>query len=235
MEAHRHFGKPASGSRNKGLNNRRTAILVAAVSAVLAAALIYMFVTHYRKTTVVPVVPQDTTVWVASQPIPAGTPQSQISADDLMKATQVPPSQVVAGALTDPSVVAGEATSIAIVAGQQVTAADFTKTATNTITPFIKGDQRGVAFTMDSEQGLTSYLQPNNTVDIMGLYNNTSTLLAKDITIIANSQGLIVLRLTDKEALLITAATLRDTLWLSLRPTVKATNSVQVGAVGSLG
>lgn len=235
MEAHRHFGKPASGGRNKGLTNRNTAILVAAVSAVLAAALIYLFVTHYRKTTVVSVVPQESTVWVASQAIPAGTPQSQIAAAGLFKQTKVPPSQVVVGALSDPSVVAGEATSVAIVAGQQVTAGDFTKTPANSITPFIKGDQRGVAFTFDSEHGLTGYLAPNDTVDVMGLAKNTSTLLAKNITIIANSGGLIVLRLTDKQALLITAATLKDSLWLTMRPTVKATNSVQVGAVGSLG
>jgi Flp pilus assembly protein CpaB len=235
MEAHRHFGKPTVGGRNKGLNNRTTAIFVAAVSALLAAALIYLFVTHYRKTTVVPVVPQDATVWVASQTIPAGTPQSQIAAGGLLKEAQVPPSQVVVGALTDPSVVAGEATSVAIVAGQQVTAGDFTKTPSNAITPFIKGDQRGVAFTMDGEHGLTGFLAPNDTVDVMGMAGTTSTLLAKNITIIANTQGLLILRLTDKEALLITAATLKDTLWLTMRPTVKATNSVQVGAVGSLG
>jgi hypothetical protein len=60
-------------------------------------------------------------------------------------------------------------------------------------------------------------------------------LLVKDVTIIANSSGLIVLRLTDKQALLISAATVKDSLWLTMRPSIKATNSVQVGAVGSLG
>jgi Flp pilus assembly protein CpaB len=237
MEAHRHFGKPAAGGSNKGLNNRSTQILVAGVSALLAGALIYLFVTHYNKTSTPPVVPQDSTVWVASQAIPAGTPQSQLSADGLIKATQVPASQVVAGAISDPTVVAGEATSVAIVAGQQVTAGDFTRTPVNSITPFIKGDQRGVAFTFDSEHGLTTWLQPNDTVDIMGLNAaaDTSTLLAKNITIITNSAGLLVLRLTDKQALVITAASAKYTLWLTMRPTVKATNSVKVGTVGSLG
>jgi Flp pilus assembly protein CpaB len=237
MEAHRHFGKPASGSSNKGLNNRSTQILVAGVSALLAGALIYLFVTHYNKTSTPPVVPQDSTVWLASQAIPAGTPQSQLSAGGLIKATQVPASQVVVGAISDPSVVAGEATSVAIVAGQQVTAGDFTRTAVNSITPFIKGDQRGVAFTFDNEHGLTTFLQANSTVDVMGLNTSlkTSTLLAKNITIIANTSGLVVLRLTDKQALVITAATSTDSLWLTMRPTVKATNSVQVGTVGTLG
>jgi Flp pilus assembly protein CpaB len=232
MEAHRHFGKSA-GSSNKGLNNRTTQIFVAAVSALLAAALIYLFVTHYNKSTAPPVVVPDSTVWVASQTIPAGTPQSQVAAGGLIKSTQVPPSQVVPGAISNPSVVAGEATSVAIVAGQQVTAGDFARTQVNSITTFLKGDQRGVAFTLDSEHGLTSFLQPNDTVDIMAVSGASSELLVKDVTIIANNSGIVVLRLTDKQALLVTAATGKDALWFSMRPTIKATNSVQVGAVGT--
>lgn len=236
MEAHRHFGKPASGRRNQGLNNRRTAILVAAVSAVLAAALIYAFVTHYRKTAAAPVVVPNATVWVAAKTIPVGTPQSQIAAAGLLKATEVPASQVVAGAITDPSTIAGESTSVAIVAGQQVTAADFTRAPADSLTPFIKGDQRGVAFTMDSEHGLTNYLQPNDTVDVLATNGKGSTeLLVKDVTIIANTDGIVVLRLTDKQALLVTAATGKYALWFAMRPTVNATNSVQVGAVGTAG
>jgi Flp pilus assembly protein CpaB len=236
MEAHRHFGKSSSGSRNQGLNNRTTAVFVAAVCAVLAAALIYLFVSHYHKAPVAPVVVQNATVWEAARPIPAGTPQSQIAAAGLLKSTQVPSTQVVAGALTDPSIVAGQATSVAIVAGQQVTISDFTKTPVNSITPFIKGDQRGVAFSLDSEHGLTSYLQPNDTVDVMATNGSgSSELLAKDVMIIANTNGLIILRLTDKQALLMTAATGKYSLWFAMRPTVKATNSVQVGAVGTAG
>jgi Flp pilus assembly protein CpaB len=233
MEAHRHFGKPGAGGRN--LNNRRTAILVAAVSAVAAAGLIYLFVTHYRKNTPAVVVPQSATVWLASRYIPAGTPQNQIAAGGLLKSTQVPVSQVVAGAINDPSVVAGEATSVAIEAGQQVTAGDFTRTTVNSITTYLKGDQRGVAFTFDSEHGLTSYLQPSDTVDVMATSGGSTELLVKDITVIANTGGNVVLRLTDKQALLVTAAAGKYSLWLTMRPTIKATNSVQVGAVGSAG
>lgn len=233
MEAHRHFGKSASGG--KSLSNRNTAFLVAGISALLAAALIYLFVSHYHKNAPTVIAPQETTVWVAKQYIPVGTPQGQLAADNLLKPTHVPVSQAVLGALTDPSVVAGQATSVAIEAGQQVTAGDFTKTPVNPITSYIKGDQRGVAFTMDSEHGLTGFLQPNDTVDIMALKGNSTELLMKDVTIIGNSGGLLILRLTDKQALIVTAASANSTLWLSMRPTVNATNSVQVGAVGSVG
>ena len=234
MEASRRFGKSASGSRNQALNNRRTAILVAVVSALLAAVLIYLFVSHYSKSQTVVSTPEST-VWVAKHYIPAGTPQTQIAANGLLKPVQVPASQAVLGGLTDPTAVAGQATSVAIEAGQQVTLGDYTRTPANPITTFIKGDQRGVAFTLDTEHGLTSYLQPNDTVDIMALRGGSTELLMKDVTIIANSGGLVILRLTDKQSLIVTAASAVDTLWLAMRPTINAKNSVQVGAVGSVG
>jgi len=235
MEANRQFGKSGSGS--KGLNDRKTAILVAGISAVLAAALIYLFVTHYHKNTPQPiVVVQDSTVLVAKQPIAAGTPESQLVAGGLLLPTKVPRSQVVAGALSDPAAVAGQATSVAIPVGQQITVGDFTKTPINPITTFLKGDQRGVAFTLDGEHGLTSYLQPNSTVDMMGVRGGTSRLLLQNVTIIANASGLVVLRLTDKQMLIVTAATDANyALWLAMRPTVHAKDSVKVGTVGSIG
>jgi Flp pilus assembly protein CpaB len=234
MEAHRHFGKSASGA----LGSRRTAILVAGASALAAAALIYLFVTHYRKAAPV-VVPQDITVLVAKQYIPAGTPQSELAAGGLLKPVHVPPSQVVAGALSDPAVVAGQATSVAVEAGQQITAADFSKSAaTSSLTYYLKGDERGVGFTLDAQHGLTSYLQPGNTVDVMDVNSKSGSvkLLIKDVTVIANSGGIVVLRLTDKQALLVASGTtVNDSLWLTARPTVKGTNSIPAGEVGSVG
>jgi Flp pilus assembly protein CpaB len=237
MEAHRHFGKSLSGSRSQGLNNRKTAILVAAVFAVLAAALIYLFVTHYRKTPAAPVVQPNVTVWKAVAAIPAGTSANQIIADNLIKPYQVPASQA-AGGISSSSLVAGDNTSVAISRDETLTATDFVRpTATSSLSGYLSGNERGVAFTLDSEHGLTSYLQAPDKVDVMGVNSTAgaSELLAKDVTIIANTNGLVVLRLTDKQALLVTAATGKFSLWLTMRPTVKPTNSVQVGAVGTVG
>jgi Flp pilus assembly protein CpaB len=218
------------------MNDRKTAFLVAGISAVLAAALIYLFVTHYDKKAPAPVVvAQDSTVLVAKQAIPSGTPETQLVADGLLAPRHVPQSQVVAGALSDPSVVVGQATSVAIPVGQQLTLGDFTKTPVNALTSYLKGDQRGVAFTLDNEHGLTSFLQPNSTVDIMAVTSTSSQLLLKNVTIIENKGGLVVLRLTDKQALVVTAATTNHTLWLAMRPTVNATSSVKVGTVGADG
>lgn len=223
------FAKPRVG-RGLNLGNRRNAILVAVLSAVLAAVLIYLFVSNYRKASP-PAAPLQATVWVAAHNIPQGTSEATAAAGGLFKSMTVPVNQAVAGAITDPSVITGDAAAVPIVAGQQITAADFTKTS-DTISAELTGPQRAVAFSLDSEHGLTSFLVPGNTVDIMGLSGGTSTLLLQKVPVLSNSGGLVVLRLTDRQALLMTAATGSYSLWLSLRPSLNAKDSVQVGSVG---
>jgi Flp pilus assembly protein CpaB len=219
---------------NKGANDRKTALLVAGISAALAAALIYLFVTHYHKNAPAPVLaPQQSTVLVAKKMIPAGTPEQQVVQAGMLAPARVPQSQVITGALSDASLVAGQSTAVDIPAGQQITTGDFTKSAVNSITGFLQGDQRGVAFSLDGEHGLTSFVQAGSTVDVMAVSGTTSQLLLKNVEIISNSGGLVVLKLTDKQALIVTAATVNHTLWLALRPTIDAKNSIRVGTVGS--
>lgn len=225
------FAKSGSGGRSFGSANRRNSIVVAVLSAVLAAALIYLFVSHYRKASP-PAAPLTSTVWIATHNIPRGTPETTLAAQGLIKSITVPAKQVIAGAITDPSLITADAAAVPLVANQQLTAADFTA-STNTISADLTGPQRGVAFSLDSEHGLTSFLTPGNTVDIMGLAGGTSTLLLQNIPVLSNSGGLVVLRLTDRQALLLTASTGKYSLWLTLRPSLKATDSIQVGSVGS--
>ena len=120
MEAHGHFGGKL-GSRRSGssLQNRRTPILIAILSAVLAGVLISLFVSHYHKTTVQAA--PETTVFVARGYIPRGTPQSTVASGGMLKPVQVPVTQAIAGAITDPSAIAGQVSAEPISAGQQVT------------------------------------------------------------------------------------------------------------------
>jgi Flp pilus assembly protein CpaB len=225
------FAKSGSGGRSSlGSASRRNSILVAVLSAVLAAALIYLFVSHYRKASP-PAAPLQTTVWEAARNIPRGTTEATAAGAGLFKSVTVPAKQAVAGAIADPSVIVGDAAAVPITAGQQITLSDFTHT-TDTLSSALTGVQRAVAFSLDAEHGLTSFLQPGNTVDIMGVAGGTSTLLLQNIPILSNAGGLVVLRLTDRQSLLLTAATGAYTLWLSLRPSLKASDSIQVGSVG---
>jgi Flp pilus assembly protein CpaB len=233
MEAHRHFGKLGIGG-SRGQSSRKNSILIALLSAVLAAALIYLFVTHYKKNTAQPTAPLEVTVWVATRTIPQGTPESAIASAGDFKAIQVPATQAVVGAITDPSVVAGQATSTAIAKRQQVTASDFTRTPA-VLAADLTQNQRAVAFSLDTEHGLTTWLAAGDTVDVMVVNGAThkTELVDQNVTVLENSQGLVVLKLTDKQALLVTAATTNGGLWLSLRPALGATNSVPVYSVGS--
>ena len=212
------------------LASRRGAVTVALISAGIAGILIYAFVSHYRKTTVLQ--PANAVVFVAKGFIPAGTPESSIASQDLLKRELVPATQAVSGAIVDPSEIAGAVSVASITAGQQVTVADFAHTEI-TIGAYLRGDQRAIAIPLDTAHGFTSYLVEGDTVDIMGYGSHGTVMLAQDITVLANSGGDVVFRVTDKQALVLTAASAETQLWLSLRPPAGARSSVGVGAVGN--
>jgi Flp pilus assembly protein CpaB len=231
MEAHRYSLNAGSSGRSL-LANRRNSVIIAVLSAIVAGVLIYLFVSHYKKTPP-PAAPVMTTVWEAKQLIPQGTPASAIAANGLLKPVQVPVGQVGVGAIPSPAAITSEVTTQAISAGQQVLSSEFTKPLT-AFAGSLGANQRAVAFSFDTEHGLTSYLQAGNDVDVMDLSGaGQSTLIAQNIPVLANTGGIVVLRLTDRQALLVTAATGKGSLWLSLRPSIKAKDSIQVGAVGS--
>ena len=232
MEAHRHFGKFLPRGRAQALAGRRSALLVAALSALLAAALIYLFVANYSKRTVVQVGPPETAVWVARQNIPQGTPEAAIAGEGYFKRVEVPTARVVPGAIVDPSQIIGQAATTAIVAGQQITTADFTR-STALLSGVLRGDERAVAFSFSSEQGITSYLVPGDTVDVMLVSSARSEMLVQDVPVLANAGGIVVLRLSDRQALIVTAETTKGSLWLALRPSIGAADSVKLYSVGS--
>ncbi len=165
------------------LATRRGAMTVAALAAVLAGILLYLFVQHYKSSSTPTVAaPSDVYVFQATRYIPAGTPASTIAAENLLQKTQVPAKQAVVGAIPDPSVIAGEVSSASIAPNQQVTAADFTH-ANVTIGAYLTGTQRAIAVALDPQHGLTSYLSAGNTVDVMDENNGSTTVLAQNISV----------------------------------------------------
>jgi Flp pilus assembly protein CpaB len=233
MEAHGHFGRRI-GSRRGGssLANRRTPVLVAILSAVLAGVLIYLFVSHYHKTTPTTVqAPTEITVFVAKADIPAGTPQTTVAAEHLLKPVQVSIAKEWAGAITAPSQITSEVATAAISKGDEVTASDFIR-ASPTITSRLTGGWRAVAVHLDSWHGLTSYARYGDTVNIMGGKGVKSELLFQGISVLANSSGDVVLKMTDTQALRLDAD-MGDgiSLWLTLRPASGAKNTVKTGLV----
>jgi Flp pilus assembly protein CpaB len=202
-------------------------VLVALISAALAGVLIYMFVSRYHKTTVE--TPTTMTVFVATRYIPAGTPETSIIAQNMLRSEVVPITQSVAGAIADPSVISGEVAAAAIASGQQVTTSDFSH-ADITLGSYLNGIHRAVAVSIDPAHGLTSYLVRGNTVDVVAQGPKGSFNLFEDITVLANASGDVVLNLTDKQALLLANAQQANlTLWLTLRPIAGGRSSVPPG------
>lgn len=234
MEAHGHTPKLGSKLSPQGFGGRQGSIMIALLAAVLAAALIYVFVSHYHKTTVLP--PATATVFVARQPIPAGMSERQIASENLLKPEQLPLTQILTGAISDPSAVTGENTTTAIAVGQQITATDFARGSASLAT-LLRGDQRAVAISIDPAHGLTAYLAQGNTVDVMVQeLNGSSGVLFQSVEVLANQGGDIVLKLADHQVLQLADA-LQDkfTIWLAMRPARNSTNSVRVGTVVKLG
>lgn len=210
------------------LSSRRGAVAIAAVAALLAAALLYLFVQHYRKTPVA-AAPTQAIVFVASQYIPAGTPASTVASEGLLKRVEVPTTQAVAGAISDPSVITGEVSSIAVSAGQQVSVTDFTHSVV-TIGSYLTGDYRAIAVPLDSSHGLTSYIAQGDNVDIMDDEGKDTVVLAQNIPVLANAGGDVVLKVSDAQALTLAGASDNSKIWLTLRPLTGGNNTVKVGS-----
>jgi Flp pilus assembly protein CpaB len=225
MEGSGRFG----GSRsNQMFSGRRGSVLVALVAAVIAGLLIYLFVSHYNKSAATPTSPTTATVFIAKKYIAAGTPETQVVSQNLLKSEVVPSAQVISGAISDPSTIAGEVASASIAAGQQVTVSDFSHTNV-TISSYLTGDYRAIGITIDAVHGLTSYLGVGSKIDVVaGGKTGNSVELFNNVTVLAvNAAGYVVIRLTQKQVLELTSAeNLGLTIWFTLRPLSGATDPI---------
>ena len=227
MEASGRFGKSGPGRPGQLFSGRRGSLLIAVIAAVIAGLLIYLFVSHYHKKNAVAVTPTTATVFVAVKYIPAGTPETQVVAQNLLKSETVPSTQVIAGAISDPSAIAGEVAAASIAAGQQVTLADFSHTNV-TISAYLTGDYRAIGIATDPIHNLTAYMGVGSKIDIVAGGKGGSIELFNNVTVLAvNPANYVVLRLTQKQVLNLTNAELLGyTIWFTLRPLTGATDSI---------
>jgi Flp pilus assembly protein CpaB len=224
MEASGRFGKVGSGRSSQGLS-RNGSVLVALIAALIAGGLIYLFVSHYHKSSP-PAAPTTATVFVAKQYIPAGTPETDVISGNLLKSEVVPATQVIAGAISDPSAITGEVASASIAAGQQVTLTDFTH-ANVTISAYLSGDYRAIGLPIDSVHGLTADIGVGSKIDVVATGAGGSVELFENITVLANATSYVVLKLTQKQILELTNTEEKGlTIWFELRPLTGATDPI---------
>jgi Flp pilus assembly protein CpaB len=239
MEASGRFGKSGPGRPSQMFSGRRGSLLIAVIAAVIAGLLIYLFVSHYHKKNAVAVAPTTATVFVAVKYIPAGTPETQVVAENLLKSEVVPSTQLIAGAISDPSEIAGEVATASIAAGQQVTVTDFTHTNV-TISAYLTGDYRAIGIATDPIHNLTGNMGVGSKIDVVaGIKNTTgaSTVeLFNNVTVLAvNPANYVVLRLNQRQVLTLTNAELLNyTIWFTLRPLNGATDPIPANYVAKV-
>jgi pilus assembly protein CpaB len=150
-----------SGLR-KLLSTRKGTAIVAGVATVVAAAILLIAATQYRKSVVASGNP--VTVFVASSLIQKGTAGDEIASQHLFNAEQLSAKQVSAGALADTSALTGKVAATDIQPGEQLTAADFTSSGgiMSTLAP----NQRAISIPLDTSHGLTGVLSAGDRVDV---------------------------------------------------------------------
>jgi Flp pilus assembly protein CpaB len=231
------------------ISTRRGTLLFSALAALLAGALILVYVNRYRdsvKSQAAPV-----TVLVARQMIPKGTAGSVIAAQNLYTATTIRQGQLLNGALSDPSSLAGKVATHDIYPGAQLSSAEFAAAASN-LAATLTANQRVVAIPLDAAHGLIGELQAGDRVDVYVGFNvvpagpngvsvgggQSQAVIRRvmtDVLVIAvggKTSGLVStgnanvsLKVTDQQAAELAFASDNGRIWLALRPSAGAKSS----------
>jgi Flp pilus assembly protein CpaB len=226
----------------KLVSTRRGTLTLAIVAALLAGVLVLVYVSRYRASVRADNAP--VTVLVAKSTIPKGTPGRVLAAQSLFTVTTIRESQLRNGAFSDPSSLVGRAASHDIYAGQQLTAADFSASAT-ALASTLSGRERIVLIPLDAAHGLTAELSAGDRVDVYAGFNVTPVdssgrvingaasrpvlrLIMQNVQVAevkSASGGLaggggsdVGLRTTDKQAADLAFASDNGRIWLTLRP-----------------
>jgi Flp pilus assembly protein CpaB len=233
----------------KFTSTRKGSLLFGALAALIAGALIVVYVNRYRESVRAGGAP--VTVLTAAAAIPKGTSGQTVAAKAMFTATTVRRSQLLNGALSDPSSLIGKAASKDIYAGQQLTAADFSASATALPSTLSEG-QRAITIPLDPAHGLIGQIQAGDHVDVYAGFNVVAVsaagvplaggqstpalkLIMQDIKVLGVSStksGLggtgssnVSLYVNAQQAAELAFASDNGKIWLSLRPSSGATDT----------
>jgi Flp pilus assembly protein CpaB len=226
----------------KLVSTRRGAVLVAGASAVLAAAVLMVFLNAYKQSLNAEDEPM--TVLVAKNLIEKGSSGTVIAEKSIFQTARVKKSALKAGAVSDPSNLRGMVAADDIYPGEQFVIGDFAQ-ATGGVRERIAGDQRAISLPLDSSHGMIGDVQTGDHVDVYvvlrasganGFGENRSileTLIQDTIVLRAPKKAKagvagptnteqVVLRATDEQAPKLAFAAENGKLWIVLRPKIGA-------------
>jgi Flp pilus assembly protein CpaB len=227
----------APGGHGGGpLSTRRGTIAVAAVVAVLAAAILIVFLDNYRRS--VAAEGQPARVLVANGLIAKGASGEILAGERMVRLVHVRKSDLAAGAITDPAQIRSQVAVQEILPGQQLKAADFTA-AREPVGIKLRAGDRAIALPVDAVHGLSGPVQAGSHVDVLVGFNGQSTSggsaglgapvikkILDDVLVLrppaAGETGNVVLRVPARFAPHMAYAADHGVLWLTLRPAVGA-------------
>jgi Flp pilus assembly protein CpaB len=209
------------------MSSRGWAIALGIGAVVLAAILLVVYLDRYRDRVSGENAP--TPVLVAKQLIPAGTPGTLVATNSMYAPTTLPQKEVEVGAISDPAYLSGRAASADIFPGQQFTATDFAASDTAAVDSQITGTQRAFAISIDGVHGVSSQVQPGDSVDVYMSVGGLVKLFRPNVKVLTiptipgpSGGGNLILRIDTKEAATWLFAADNSQLIFVLRPVVGA-------------
>jgi pilus assembly protein CpaB len=224
----------------KLVSTRRGAVVVAGVSALLAAVVLMVFLNQYRRSLNSEGAPA--TVLVARSLIEKGSSGTVIAQDSIFQIARVKKSELKNGAIADPANLRGMVATDDIYPGEQLLIGDFAH-ATGGVRERIAGDQRAISLPLDNAHGMIGDVQTGDHVDVYvvlraagttGTGENRSLLktLIQDTVVLRAPKGAkagvggptstdeVVLRATDAQAAKLAFASDNAKIWIVLRPKI---------------
>jgi pilus assembly protein CpaB len=203
---------------------RRRSVVAGGAAALLAAIVLVVYLHNYRNS--VNSAAATAPVLVAKNLIPKGTPGDIVASTTQYQVAELPKSEFREGAITDPKALVGRVALTDIYPRQQLTAADFSVTAVDTIANHITGDQRAISVSMDATHGLAGQIASGNHIDIYVGLNRAGgqpiiKLLMADVPVLlapAGGGGNFVLKVSTRQAAVLAYAADNGKLWFVLRP-----------------
>jgi Flp pilus assembly protein CpaB len=225
----------------KMTSTKRGTLLLAGGAALLAGALILIYLNGYRNSVRSEGAP--VTVLIASENIPKGTSGTIIGQKHLFRTTTMRESQLREGAFSDPANLNGQVVTQEIYKGSQLTATSFARGG-KSLASNLSGTDRIVAVPLDSAHGLIGDIEEGSRVDIFAGFNvvplradgtpvtggQARAVLKRIITnvpvveIAGKTGGLgsnttkVLIRLTDKQAADLAFSSDNGKVWLVMRP-----------------
>jgi pilus assembly protein CpaB len=229
----------------KVLSTRGGTMVVAGISALLAAGVLLIFLSQYRES--VGVADDVSTVLVAKNLIEKGSPGDVVAEDGLFQTTTVRKDDLKDGAISDPSSLKGKIATTDVFPGEQLVSNEFVAAAPGILNR-LRGFDRAIAVPLDEAHGMIGNVKGGDHVDVLagiglqqgGADNRRATLrvIMHDALVLkapdkpaAGAGGgpgttkPVILRVPDRKASEIAFAADIGKVWIVARPKVGAKES----------